>query len=261
MKNTSHSHPLLSTWLAAEQQPFSGWDFSYLDDNVINELPPWSYETMVRQHMSKAQSALDLGTAGGEKLLEFKDVFPPRLAATEGYLPNLELARQRLEPYGVEVRHSEALLVEILPFGSSEFDLVINRHTGYNTRDVERVLRPGGVFLTQQVDGKSLLDLFEAFACQPHWPYFNLAFALERVTETHLVVELAQEWSGRKIFEDVSALVYYLKAVPWIVDDFSVETHLPYLLRLQERLESDGQLVFHEKLMILQVRKRPSPDF
>ncbi len=251
----SPSHSLLSTWRAAEQQPFSGWDFSYLDDKVINELPPWSYETMVRQHMAQAQSALDLGTGGAEKLLEFKDVFPPHLAATEGYLPNLQLARQCLAPYGVEVRYSEAALAEILPFGDAEFDLVIDRHAGYNTRDVERVLRPGGVFLTQQVDGKSLLDLFEAFDDQPHWPYFNLAFALERVAETHLVVELAQEWSGKKTFKNVAALVYYLKAIPWVVDDFSVETHLPYLLRQQERLEREGQLVFHERLLILCARK------
>ena len=251
----STPHLLLSTWLAAEQQPFSGWDFSYLDDKIINELPPLSYEAMVRQQMLQAKSALDLGTAGGEKLLEFKEVFPTRLAATEGYLPNLELARRRLAPYGVEVRHSEAALVEILPFSESEFDLVINRHTGYNTRDVERVLKPGGVFFTQQVDGKSLLDLFEAFDDQPHWPYFNFAFALERVAETHLVVEMAQEWSGMKIFKDVAALVYYLKAIPLIVDDFSVETHLPYLVRQQERLEREGQLVFHERLLILKTRK------
>ncbi len=250
-----NNHPLLSAWLAAEQQPFSGWDFSYLDDKVINELPPWSYEAMARQYLFEASSALDLGTGGGEKLLEFKDVFPPRLAATEGYLPNLELARQRLAPYGVEVRHSEAALVETLPFGDAEFDLVIDRHTGFNAREVERVLKPGGIFLTQQVDGKSLLDLFEAFDAQPHWPYFNLAFALERIGETNLVVELAQEWRGQKIFKDVAALVYYLKAIPWMVDDFSVKTHLPYLLRQQERLEREGQLTFTEHLLILRARK------
>ena len=254
----SPMHPLLSIWLAAEKQPFSGWDFSYLDDKVINELPPWSYETMVRQQMTQAKAVLDLGTGGGEKLLEFKDVFPPKLAVTEGYIPNLELARRRLAPYRVQVRYSEAALAEILPFDDAEFDLVIDRHTGYNTREVERVLKPGGVFLTQQVHGKSLLDLFDAFDCQPHWPYFNLAFALERVTETGLVVEMAQEWSGKKIFKDVAALVYYLKAVPWVVDDFTVETHLPYLVRQQERLESEGQLVFLERLLVLQARK---PEF
>jgi SAM-dependent methyltransferase len=254
----SPMHPLLSIWLAAECQPFSGWDFSYLDDKVINELPPWSYEALVRQQMAQAQSALDLGTGGGEKLLEFKDIFPPHLAATESYPPNLILARQRLAAYKAEVRHSDNDLSEILPFGDAEFDLVIDRHAGYNINEVERVLKPGGVFLTQQVDGKSTLDLLEAFDSQPHWPWFNLAFALERVAETKLVVETAQEWSGKKIFKDVAALVYYLKAIPWLVDDFTVETHLPYLVRQQERLEREGQLVFHERLLVLQTRK---PEF
>jgi SAM-dependent methyltransferase len=254
----SKSQILLSAWLAAEQQPFTGWDFSHLKGKMIEDQPPWSYEALVRQLMPHAAAVLDLGTGGGEKLLEFRDIFPPRLAATESYPPNLQLARQRLAAYGGEVRFSNADLAEILPFGDAEFVLVINRHTGYNVREVERVLKPGGVFLTQQVDGKSTLDLFEAFDSQPHWPWFNLAFALQRLGETRLVVEMSQEWSGRMIFTDVASLVYYLKAIPWVVDDFTVETHLPYLVRQQERLEREGQLVFHERLLILRARK---PEF
>lgn len=252
----SRSQILLSAWLAAEQQPFSGWDFSYLKGKMIEDLPPWSYEALVRQLMPQAASALDLGTGGGEKLLEFCDVFPPRLAATESYPPNLLLARQRLATYGGDVRFANADLAEILPFGDAEFDLVINRHSGYNISEIERVLKPGGVFLTQQVDGTSILDLFEAFDSQPHWPWYNLAFALQRLAETtRLTVEIAQEWSGRMIFTDVASLVYYLKAIPWVVDDFTVETHLPYLIRQQERLEREGQLVFQEKLLVLRARK------
>ncbi len=255
----SPHHPLLSAWMAAEQQPFTGWDFSYLKGNWIEDAPPWSYEALVRQLMPQATALLDLGTGGGEKLLEFRDVFPACLAATESYPPNLQLARQRLAAYGGVVRFSNADLAEILPFSDAEFDLVINRHSGYNIAEIERVLKPGGVFLTQQVDGKSTLDLFEAFDSRPHWPWYNLAFALQRLGETtHLVVEMSQEWSGQMIFKDVASLVYYLKAVPWIVDDFMVETHLPYLVRQQERLEREGQLVFHEKLLVIQARK---PEF
>ncbi len=255
----SPHHPLLSAWMAAEQLPFTGWDFSYLKGNWIEDTPPWSYEALVRQLMPQATALLDLGTGGGEKLLEFRDVFPARLAATESYPPNLQLARQRLAAYAGEVRFSNADLAEILPFSDAEFDLVINRHSGYNIAEIERVLKPGGVFLTQQVDGKSTLDLLEAFDSQPHWPWYNLAFALQRLGETtHLAVEMSQEWSGRMIFKDVASLVYYLKAIPWIVDDFTVETHLPYLVRQQERLEREGQLVFHEKLLVIRARK---PEF
>jgi hypothetical protein len=39
------------------------------------------------------------------------------------------------------------------------------------------------------------------------------------------------------------------------VDDFSVQTHLPYLERQQERFEREGQLIFHERLLVLRARK------
>ena len=247
--------PYLSAWLAAEQQPFSGWDFSWLDGKWIDEEPPWSYLEMARELMGRSTAVLDLGTGGGERLFSLRDAFPPRVAATEGYPPNLRLARQRLGPLSVQVAESQDSLSQTLPFGDGEFDLVIDRHTSYNTRDVERVLKPGGTFLTQQVDGNSCRDLIEAFGSQPLWPYFNLAFALERVKETHLQVELAQEWSGRMIFNDVAALVYYLKAIPWMCEGFTVQSHLPYLFKQQERLESEGQLIFKKKLFILKTKK------
>jgi ubiquinone/menaquinone biosynthesis C-methylase UbiE len=247
----------LLTWLwqLAERQPFIGWDFSYLADKWIEEDLPWSYEGLVRELMPAAKSVLDLGTGGGEKLLSFKDVFPPRVAATEGYPPNLRLARERLGPLGVEVRESENSLTEILPFDDETFDLVIDRHSGFNSADIERVLKPGGVFLTQQVDGRNLSDLSDMFECQQPWTFFTLDFALAEIKKTKLVVEMAQEWTGRSIFKDVAAIVYYLKAIPWIVEGFAVDTHLPYLFKLQERLEQEGELVFTQKRMIVKARK------
>ena len=46
------------------------------------------------------------------------------------------------------------------------------------------------------------------------------------------------------IFEDVSAVVYYLKAIPWLVPGFSVTRHFEQLLALQARLEQEGELAF-----------------
>jgi SAM-dependent methyltransferase len=205
--------------------------------------------------MSKAETALDLGTGGGERLLGFMDIFPRRMVATEGYPPNVPLAKKRLEPLGVEVVASNDSLHQILPFPDAEFDLVIDRHTSFNINEVERVLRPGGSFLTQQVEGDSLHDLLEDFGSSPKWSFFTLDFVLEQIKSTQLVVELAQEWTGRMIFKDVGALVFYLKAIPWLVSGFSVEQHLPYLAKQQIRLEREGHLTFHQKLLILKARK------
>ena len=113
---------LVGQWQQQERQSFTGWDFSYLDHRWRSEEPPWSYEEMVKPLMVAASSVLDLGTGGGEKLLEFRDILPPRVAVTEGYAPNLRLARERLQPLGVQVIESETALYDELPFESDAFD-------------------------------------------------------------------------------------------------------------------------------------------
>jgi SAM-dependent methyltransferase len=253
------SEELLEKWQAEEHQPFTGWDFSYLDDRWVDETPPWSYEEMVRELMPTSGAMLDLGTGGGEKLLGFKDVFPPRVAATEGYPPNFRLAKERLEPFGVEVVESDGSLSEILPFENEAFDLVIDRHTGFSIAEVKRVLTPGGIFLTQQVDGRNLSDLSAAFDCEQPWTYFTLDFVLDKIKDTDLVVEVALEWTGKLIFKDVGAIVYFLKAIPWIVADFSVERNLEHLLALQKRFEQEGELVFVQRRMVVKASK-PAPN-
>lgn len=136
---------------------------------------------------------------------------------TEGYPPNLRLARERLEPLGVEVVEANDSLQQVLPFEDNSFDLVIDRHTAFNIAEVERVLAPGGTFLTQQVDGRNLSDLSAAFGCEQPWTFFTLDFVLEKIKATNLIVEHTQEWTGRTIFKDIGAVVYSdsNKREPW----------------------------------------------
>lgn len=246
---------MIDEWLQEEQRPFSGWDFSYLDGKWEQEQPPWSYVDQVRALLPGARALLDLGTGGGEKLLSLRDLWPPRVAVTEGYAPNLRLIRERLEPLGVQVVESETALYDLLPFEDGAFDLVIDRHSGFNVAEIERVLAPGGTFLTQQVDGTNMADLSALFDCEQPWTWFTLDWVLDQIAHTRLVVEQAQAWSGVTRIHSVGALVYYLRAVPWIVEGFSVETHWPTLLKLQERVERQGSLAFTTKSMIVRVRK------
>lgn len=246
---------LLEQWKREEIEPFSGWDFSHLDGRTWSDPMPWSYERIASALMAQSEAALDLGTGGGERLMAMRDVFPARVAATEGYEPNFLLAQERLGPLGVQVERAQDGMENPIPFGSEEFDLVICRHTAYNIAEVERILKPGGVFCTQQVSYPDLADLQEAFGTESQWPYWTLQYALGLLESTSLVVEVAWDWIGKTTFTDVGAVIYFLKAIPWIVEGFSVDTHLPYLRRLQERLEREGKLMFQTSRMILQVRK------
>ncbi len=132
---------------------------------------------------------------------------------------------------------------------------MIDRHTAFNIAAVERVLSPGGTFITEQVDGSNLADLSEAFDSQQPWPFYTLDFMLENIGETHLELEAAHVWEGKMAFQDVGAIVYYLKAAPWTVPDFSVDRNLTHLMKLQERLEGKGELSFRQKLIFIRAKK------
>src|SRR5262245_6424796 len=132
--------------------PFEGWDWGVFHGRMTDDGDlPWDYEALVRDRLPAASSLLDLGTGGGEVLASMVPL-PPRTAATEGYPPNLPVARARLEPLGVEVVAAD----DALPFPDGSFELVVNRHTPYDPREVRRVLADGGTFVTQQVAGRNL---------------------------------------------------------------------------------------------------------
>lgn len=249
----------LAEWRKEEKQPFTGWDFSYLDGRWHQEEPPWSYTDMVRECLPQTDSLLDLGTGGGEQLLKFRDLWPARTVATEEWEPNFLLASQRLGPLGVEVVRANGDEISPLPFPDESFGLVISRHTAYNLAEVERVLQPGGIFLTQQVDGRSLQELISFMGSKPQWAYFTLNYTLDKLLrQTNLQLQKAENWMGYLTFHDIGAIVYYLKAVPWSVEGFSVDTHLDKLLAFQARQARGEALRFKIGSLMLKAQKENS---
>lgn len=254
---TPNDATLIAEWTAEEQAPFRGWDFGHIRERYVEERPPWSYEELAREVLRGARSGVDLGTGGGELLASLRDAFPARMVATEAYPPNLAVARERLEPLGVTVVPYQANeTTSLLPFANASFDVILSRHEAYDAREVARVLTPGGVFLTQQVDGRSHADLLARFGTQPQWPEVTVERLSEQLRATGLVIGDARSWWGHIAFRDVGALVYYLKAVPWEVPGFSVARFAGALLELQRLLLAEGTLRFAEGRFIIQARKR-----
>jgi SAM-dependent methyltransferase len=246
---------LIDFWKHEERAVFKGWNFSYVEGRMIEEETPWSYETLAMALMGEAADMLDMGTGGGERLLSMREAWPEKVVVTEGYAPNVKLARQNLAPLGVQVFDVPGEVTAELPFDDSSFDLIINRHTGYGFFEVERVLRENGRFLTQQIESAYAYDLKLAFGVDVPEKEPSLMRALRYLLQTNLRLERAEGWTGSLVFTDVGAIVYYLKAIPWIVEDFSVETHLPYLLALQERLDRGEKLEYIAAKYMLQAKK------
>ncbi|NKY98755.1 class I SAM-dependent methyltransferase [Nocardiopsis alborubida] len=216
----------------AVRRPTSGWDFRFLDARMAEDPLPWSYEERAGQLVRAARApVLDLGTGGGE-LLSSLAPLPPGSRATEGWPPNLPVARRRLAALAVDV--VEPGPGGILPLPSGAFGTVLDRHEAYAPAEVGRVLAPGGVFVTQQVgsdDGRELSALLEGPPPDRDADW-NLDAAVAGLEEAGMTVTRARQARTPRRFHDVGALVFYLRMVPWQVPGFDARAHRGPLLRL-----------------------------
>ncbi|CAN5299996.1 class I SAM-dependent methyltransferase [soil metagenome] len=244
---------LLTRWRTAYAAPAPGWDFA--DVAMTVEEPPWSYADWAGRALAEVGSVLDLGTGGGEVLLELAEQvgLPSDTVATEGWAPNLPVASAALADAGIPVVAYDAESDPLLPFPDARFDAVINRHEAYVASEVARVLRPGGRFLTQQVDGRSLSELNALFGGRSAYLHITLEHLTAEATAAGFRVEDTADWAGSLRFADVTALVAYARRVPWEVpEDFSVDRYAEVLLELHH---SDRELIFEQRRFVLLATK------
>lgn len=237
---------------AGEEEPIVGWDFRFLAGRWELGSPDWDLRAILRERIRSAGSLLDLGTGGGEFLASLAPL-PRTTVATEGYRPNLPVARQRLEPLGVRV-----LPVpddRRIPLASASMELVHSRHEAFDPSEVARVLVPGGTFVTQQVGGENYLGVRERFGVPPERPVNrveSLAAFSEEVARAGLSVEVARESRFPERFRDVGAVVCFLRAAPWEVPGFSVERFRPVLASIHAEIVRTGswELTAHRLLVV-----------
>jgi SAM-dependent methyltransferase len=218
--------------------PLRGWDFGWLAGRISGSDPSWSYRDIAAELMRNRESLLDVDTGGGE-LLASMTPLPARTVATEGWEPNLAVARERLGELGVEVRFAPS---SSLPVADRSVALVLNRHGRLEAAEVARVLSPGGELLTQQVGSDDCAGINEALGAPAAYPTrWDAAAAAEALTAAGFtVVDVREEWPPFRFF-DVGALVYQLRAVTWQVPDFTVGRYENALRRIDDHIRAEGE--------------------
>ncbi len=144
-----------------------------------------------------------------------------------------------------------------LPYPERCFDVVVDRHGGYDAAEVARLLRPGGVFWSEQVAGDDVVDLHAVFGAPLPRPHLTLDARADELTDLGLDVTRRESWHGPLAFDDVAALVSYLTLVPWRAPaDFSVDGYANTLIYLHMRAPAWGQpLVFTQSRFLLQAER------
>ena len=149
-----------------------GWDFSHIEGKyMVEDNLPWNYREIIEKYLTPSIRILDFDTGGGEFLLSLGH--PHALtSATEGFPPNIELCKETLLPLGIDFKPCDD--ETNIPFEDESFDIIINRHGSFDPKEIHRLLKKGGLFITQQVGEDNDRDLVEMVLPNTDKPFPHL---------------------------------------------------------------------------------------
>jgi hypothetical protein len=235
----------------------SGWNFDWLDGRATEERPPWGYSRLIASRLPHVASALDIDTGGGEIIAEISHL-PPRMVVTEGWPPNVELARSLLSARGVEVVPVEQ--GQPLPFPDVSFELVTSRHpVDADWCEIARVLADEGTYLAQHVGPASAFELIEWFLGP--LPRERLGRDPDREAAAARAASLQimdlRTARCRMEFFDIGAVVYTLRKCVWWVPNFTVERYRETLKQLDAHIRKHSAFVAHSTRTLVEARRSP----
>ncbi|MCM3086766.1 class I SAM-dependent methyltransferase [Bhargavaea ginsengi] len=197
----------------------NGWDFG--DLKVFSEGVEWDFVQEVKSRCNQTDMLLDIGTGGGEYLLKLS----PSLLLAIG----IDLSNEMIKTAKTNLRNSTVSNVrffqmpaEALQFPDELFDMVTSRHAPFSSNEVYRVLKAGGLFMTQQVSESDKSNIKKAFGRGQSLD------EKDRTLQERYIQELqvagfshvqAFEYDATEYYERPEDLLFLLKHTP-IVPDF-----------------------------------------
>ena len=146
-----------------------------------------------------------------------------------------------------------------LPFAAESFDLVVSRHpTEVRWGEIARVLRPGGTYLLPAGRGGLQPRADRVHDGAAAGPAGQQQRALGRPAQAEraglAVVDLREE-ALRTVFNDIAAVVYFLRKVLWTVPGFTVEGYRDRLRLLHGKIQAEGPFVAHAQRFLIEARQ------
>ena len=235
--------------------PFEGWDFSYLNNRWDDESLPWDYNKIVKSYLKNEYKLLDIGTGDGKVLLTFNHPYHNTFV-TEGYKPNYEICMEKLNPLGIKVfNYAGDKKFDLID--NNSFDIVINRHESYDEEELYRILKPGGIYITQQVgtyNNKDLASFFDEKNIEL-FPNLTLEKSIKRLEKYNFQIKYSNEYYPILKFYDLGAIAYFAKIIKWEFIDFSVNKYIDKFILLQDLIKEKGFISSKQHRFIIVAQK------
>lgn len=141
-----------------------GWNFDKINYEKI--VPTnFNYYTEVIKEINNQTKMLDIGCGSGEKSIRYFSL-AKEVVMQDNEKEMLKKARENAKKYYGDTRKFTFVLCdknEKLDYPDEYFDLIVSRHCGANMGEVLRLLKKGGVFISEDIDEDDCLSLKELF--------------------------------------------------------------------------------------------------
>lgn len=139
-----------------------GWDFSQISSRMKSYGKKWDFTKILRDYLDKKTVLLDLGTGGGEMLLSMAPFVKNAYGIdhSESMIKTAKDNLRKSHSKNVEFRFADT---KKIPFPDESFDVVSCRHAPFYVKEILRVMKPGGIFITQQVGEKDKQNIKKIF--------------------------------------------------------------------------------------------------
>ena len=143
-----------------------------------------------------------------------------------------------------------------MPFDDNSFNIVINRHGNYNVEELYRVIKPNGLFITQQVGSHNDRELIELLCPDLPKPFPNATLQIQSELfrkEGFSIIRGEEAYRTIK-FYDIGALVWFARIIEWEFQGFSVDNNFDRLIEAQRILDCTGSIdgTIHRYLIVAQ---------
>jgi SAM-dependent methyltransferase len=162
------------------------------------------------------------------------------------------MCSEKLLPLGIDFK--ECNNPSEIPFEDEMFDLIINRHGSFDAREIHRLLRYNGVFITEQVGEDNDRDLVEMVLhdTKKPFPHLNLTEQRKHFENAGFHIVQAEEVYCPIKFYDVGAFVWFAHVIEWEFPGFSVDKCFEQLCKMQEVIDQEKKIegTIHRYLIV-----------
>jgi SAM-dependent methyltransferase len=196
-----------------------------------------------------------MGCGDGKVLASLADGFTRGIGVD---ISKERIADARLSlPMKLRMRvHFTRASAHAVPAPDASFSVVLDRQAPLFPDEIDRVLAPGGVFITQQVGPQNARAIYAAFeearGPLPQWPgELLLPHTAEKLKSKGFTVIDRQEYDVPYIFENAESLLHWLQSVP---PDFDIDRDAATVLEVLDRLGTPHGIVTneHRELLVMQ---------